>query len=56
MNERKVLFALVISIGGVIGMALAGPMTFWDAVIIGFVTFCFIIAVMALWSMKSTKK
>ena len=56
MNERKVLIALVGSIGGVIGIALADRMTFWDAVICGVAIFCLIITVMALSSMKRPNK
>ena len=56
MNERKVLIALVGSIGTVIGIALVDKITFWDAVICGVATFCLIITVMALSSMRKPKK
>jgi hypothetical protein len=56
MNERKVLIALIGSIGTVIGIGLADRITFWDAVICGVVTFCLIITVMALSSMKRDNK
>ena len=56
MTERKILLALVSSIGTVIGIALADKITFWDAVICGVVAFCLIVTVMALCSMKRPNK
>lgn len=55
MNERKILIALVGSIGTVIGIGLADRISFWDAVICGVATFCLIVTVMALSTMKRPK-
>jgi len=55
MNERKILIALVGSIGTVIGIGLVDRISFWDAVICGVATFCLMVTVMALSSMKRPK-